>query len=636
MYIQAHECKQDGDKLKSLLITKKKYNGLNLACILLEQMILDNKDNNVSWMRIICTQFIDLVCHLIIESDYQEDVRWTLNYLLKLESVWSVADVYNLMRNGILMFQYRQDFFHRYLIRIRNFAVDPSMDVCISNSAATVRSKSILYFRNKIKLTGLKNKTGTDVEKRCEEDEEESLDQVLKELNEYEVGRNEQDSIKQIIDKSKIILEHFRDKYEQGIKRELYRIKNSEHIDGVDELSSYLAVTSMAMYIFNIFEPSNTQIVSYCLLVDRKMTNKGRLLEILTGEGKSCVIAMVAATNALMGRTVDIVTSSSVLSQLDAEKWKNFYKILKLDVSCNAQDNISEDSQCYICPIVYGTVETFARDILKSEFLLQDVRNGRKCDIVIVDEVDSMLIDQGVQCTYLSQNNGCLELRHFEPILALIWTTLSMFFPVHNKQDIVCYITQPEVFFVTLTHLRNGVDPFQILRLAEENETIPKGFTDSYRCKDIESQKETLRSIGFVHIRNFFLFALDHLNLDVGVIYSKNAQYYNDGTIYEFTEVSTRLSILIYAVTPYAEGLSSIVFPVNMLKARLTKMIIDVISNETKTGINLPIHLRGYCHSRMRSWIDSAFLAQTMRQGREYVVRDIARFIQLIINQRVL
>ena len=54
MNIHAQVCKRDSDKLRSLLITEKKYNGLNLACILLEQMILDNKDNNVPWMRIVC------------------------------------------------------------------------------------------------------------------------------------------------------------------------------------------------------------------------------------------------------------------------------------------------------------------------------------------------------------------------------------------------------------------------------------------------------------------------------------------------------------------------------------------------------------------------------------------------------
>ena len=62
-------------------------------------------------------------------------------------------------------------------------------------------------------------------------------------------------------------------------------------------LSSCLAVTSMALYTCKKYWPLNTQLVSYCLLVDRKVKYKGRLLEILTGEGKSCVIAMVAATS---------------------------------------------------------------------------------------------------------------------------------------------------------------------------------------------------------------------------------------------------------------------------------------------------------------------------------------------------
>ena len=117
MNIQANHSQRDSDKLRSLLITKKKYNGLNLACILLEQMIFDNKDNNLSWMRIVCTQFIDLVCQLIIEPDYRADVHAAFKYLLKLESYWTVADIYNLMRNGILMFQYRHDCFNRYLMR---------------------------------------------------------------------------------------------------------------------------------------------------------------------------------------------------------------------------------------------------------------------------------------------------------------------------------------------------------------------------------------------------------------------------------------------------------------------------------------------------------------------------------------
>ena len=115
---------------------------------------------------------------------------------------------------------------------------------------------------------------------------------------------------------------------------------------------------------------------------------------------------MVAATYALLGRTVDIATSSPVLSQRDAEEWQEFFSIMELDAGCNVDDNTKEDTTCYECLIVYGTVETFARDILKTEFLLQDVRKGRKCDIVIVDEVDSMLIDKGVP-VHISQSWRC-------------------------------------------------------------------------------------------------------------------------------------------------------------------------------------------------------------------------------------
>ena len=150
--IQVEDSKQDGDKLRTLLITKKKYNGLNLACILLEQMILDNKDNSGSWLRIVCAQFIDLVVQLIIEPDYRGDVHWTLTHFLKLESEWKVADVYNLAKNGLLMFHGNQIEFHRYLMIIRNFALHPSLNISPTEKKKPVELKDILNSHDKNKL----------------------------------------------------------------------------------------------------------------------------------------------------------------------------------------------------------------------------------------------------------------------------------------------------------------------------------------------------------------------------------------------------------------------------------------------------------------------------------------------------
>ena len=608
MNFQVEDGKQDGEKLRTLLITKKKYNGLNLACILLEQMILDYKDNNVSWMRIVCAQIIDLVVQLIIEPDYRGDVHWTLTYLLKMETEWKVADVYSLMRNGLLMFHGDQKEFHRYLTIIRNFALHPPLTITPTKKKKAFELKNILYGRDKNEWRCLNEVvSGGETEK--------SVDQILHELKEWEIGQTEKDIIQQIISNSQAMLKKY--KYFSLFHRYLLRraldgIRKSEQKYDVDVLSSCLAVTSMALYKCKGFWPLNTQIVSYCLLVAQRTNEKGYLLEILTGEGKSCVIAMVAATYALLGRTVDIVTSSPVLSQRDAEEWREFYSMMKLEVGCNVEDNTKEDTTCYECPIVYGTVETFARDILKTEFLMNDVRKGRKCDIVIVDEVDSMLIDQGVQCTYLIHDVPSVGLCHFEPVLALIWMHVNSLTPVISEEGIVFHATEPEIFLVTLSRLRNEIDPLQILRLAEEDKEVRDieiGFTDKYLSKDFESQGKLLGSVDSLV---FFVFARKVLHFDID-IYSNIQDFISDSI-----QRNDRSRISIITMDG---GLASVVSHEDITKNQLTKVITECVSSDkNESKIDLPIHSKDYYVSRLRCWIDNAFLAKEMQPGREYII----------------
>ena len=295
MNIQVENSEQDVGKIRTLLITKKKYNVLNLACILLEQMIIDIKDNNVSWSRTVCAQFIDLVVQLSIEPGYQTEVLLTLTHLLKLESEWKVADVYNLTKTGLLRFLGDQTEFHRYLLIIRNFALHPSLNICQTEDQTPVELKEILYGHDKNIWRCLD-------EVVCGKETEKSVDQVLEELKEDEVGQVEKDNIQLIITNSQMMLNKY--KYVPGylvvIERELDRIRKSKPKYEVDVLSSCLIVTSLALFLCRGYWPLNTQLVSYCLLVIQRTNEKGRLLEILTGEGKSCVIAMVAATYALL------------------------------------------------------------------------------------------------------------------------------------------------------------------------------------------------------------------------------------------------------------------------------------------------------------------------------------------------
>ncbi len=79
-------------------------------------------------------------------------------------------------------------------------------------------------------------------------------------------------------------------------------------------------------------------------------------------------------------------------------------------------------SDTFQCDIVYGTVGAFAADILRHEFEKVDIRGSRRCDAIVVDEIDYMTLDQGTQVPQSSEQrpnasamvSGCTQkLRGF-------------------------------------------------------------------------------------------------------------------------------------------------------------------------------------------------------------------------------
>lgn len=194
--------------------------------------------------------------------------------------------------------------------------------------------------------------------------------------------------------------------------------------------------------------PCLTQILSFFLLLQKKH-DSGIFLQIHTGEGKSTIVAMVAGYIAKMWqKKVDIVTSSPILAQRDRQKFQRLFTDLKLSVIDNV--NIKEDAeQPYKADVVYGTVGTFTTDILQSEFkMIPKVGRGdRPFEFVIVDEVDSMLIDDGGQFNYLSHNMASSGLRHLEPLLAMIWSCVSTSNPVMTDEGKVFFKEEPKSVF---------------------------------------------------------------------------------------------------------------------------------------------------------------------------------------------
>src|SRR4029078_8919610 len=124
--------------------------------------------------------------------------------------------------------------------------------------------------------------------------------------------------------------------------------------------------------------------------------HQGKIAEMRTGEGKTLVATLPAYLNALGGNGVHVVTVNEYLAQRDADWMGPIYRFLGLTVGViKNQQESAEKRAAYACDITYGTNNEFGFDYLRDNlaFSLED-RVQRKLAFAIVDEVDSILIDE--------------------------------------------------------------------------------------------------------------------------------------------------------------------------------------------------------------------------------------------------
>ena len=186
-------------------------------------------------------------------------------------------------------------------------------------------------------------------------------------------------------------------------------------------LPEIIAVIMQAVKIHSGYIPRNTQILSLLLFLNTK--NTGRLAQIATGEGKSIIVAMLAMMKVLQGHKVDVVTSSAVLAIRDSESKKTLFDLFDITVAHNEDDKTTDPKACYKADIVYGTALSFQGDLLRDEYYVHGTRNQRLYDVVICDEVDSMLVDNfSHHCQLLMPKSG---MEHLQLLLTAIWQELA-------------------------------------------------------------------------------------------------------------------------------------------------------------------------------------------------------------------
>ncbi|EPR1456338.1 preprotein translocase subunit SecA [Campylobacter jejuni] len=132
-------------------------------------------------------------------------------------------------------------------------------------------------------------------------------------------------------------------------------------------------------------------------LIGGMVLHDGKIAEMKTGEGKTLVATLPVVLNAMSGKGVHVVTVNDYLAKRDAEQMSAIYNFLGFSVGVilSSQNSDIEHKQAYDCDITYGTNNEFGFDCLRDNMKFSKAEKvQREHNFVIVDEVDSILIDE--------------------------------------------------------------------------------------------------------------------------------------------------------------------------------------------------------------------------------------------------
>ena len=134
----------------------------------------------------------------------------------------------------------------------------------------------------------------------------------------------------------------------------------------------------------------------YVQLLGGLAIHYGNIAEMKTGEGKTLTSILPAYLNALTGEGVHIITVNEYLAGRDAVWMGKIYEFLGLTVGINYREyNQAQKREAYNCDIMYSTNNEIGFDYLRDNMVVRaEDRVQRPLNFVIIDEVDSVLIDE--------------------------------------------------------------------------------------------------------------------------------------------------------------------------------------------------------------------------------------------------
>ena len=166
------------------------------------------------------------------------------------------------------------------------------------------------------------------------------------------------------------------------------RLSEGETLD--DILVETFAVVREAAYRVLGEKPYKVQVIGGICI------HYGNIAEMKTGEGKTLTSTMPAYLNALSGDGVHVITVNEYLSERDANWMGQVYDYLDITVGINKKDMTNaEKREAYSKDITYTTNNELGFDYLRDNMVVRkEDRVQRKLNFAIIDEVDSILIDE--------------------------------------------------------------------------------------------------------------------------------------------------------------------------------------------------------------------------------------------------
>ena len=215
-----------------------------------------------------------------------------------------------------------------------------------------------------------------------------ALNKIFKSSNQQQLNK-----IKPIVSKINSLEEQIKKLKDNEFKERTFALRENlkKSNTKVNEIlpDAFALVREAANRVLNE-RPFDVQLMGGIIL------NEGKIAEMKTGEGKTLVSTLPAYLNALSGEPVHLVTVNEYLAKRDSEWMGKIYNFLGLSVGC-ISGGISDTDKIknYKSDIVYGTNSEFGFDYLRDnmKYSLSD-QVQRKLGFCIIDEVDSILIDE--------------------------------------------------------------------------------------------------------------------------------------------------------------------------------------------------------------------------------------------------